>query len=380
MTKTDTDDRFLTLQELADDTNKKLKGEFLILGSRARQEIPRLTTGILAYDLALGGGWAKNQWNEIIGNESSGKTAIAYETLAANQALDPDFLAMWVAAEEFVPSYAKAIGVDLDRVWVVETNEMEIALNLVLKAIENRAVDCVVIDSIPTLVTNIEVSKSMDENSIATGAKMLSNFFKKCAKAQRRSLTEDERGCTMLAINQWRDSIGVMFGDPRTTPGGKAKNYYFFTRIDLTRSEWITEGSKGENRVGQTIKMRVMKNKTYRPSQTAEVDFYFADTSNGAFKLGEFDTIQDIVNVCAALGVIERHGARYDFDGQSWKGKDCLKTIITPEVRADIDLQKKLRAAAFDAVLANSKSTMPISLGTEEDAEFDVDYEEDTDD
>lgn len=367
------DDRLKTLQELASDINKKMKAPILILGSSARQEVPHITTGILAYDLALGGGWAKNQWNEIVGLESSGKTALCYKTIAANQALDPDFIALWVAAEEYVPSYAASFGVDLDRMWVVETNEMEPALDLVLKAVANRAVDLVVLDSLPSMVTLTEMNKDMDEPSVATGAQILSRFFKKSAVAQRRSLTDEERGCTMIAINQWRDKIGVMFGDPRTTPGGKAKNYYFFTRMEVTNAEWIKESSSIEDRVGQTIKTRVFKNKTYRPQQVAQVDFYFADTKNGAFKMGQFDTIKDIVNVCLSLGVIERRGATYSFNEHTWRGKDCATTIIPDAVREDLDLQRLLKDAAFAAVAEKDKMTAPVGeLGYEVDLDEDV--------
>lgn len=338
----------MTIEELAIDINKKLGEDLLIVGSKARLDIPRITTGILGYDLATGGGWASNQWNEIVGDESSGKTAIAYLAIAANQAADPEFTALWVAAEEYVPSYASNLGVDLDRLWVVETNEMETALETVLKAVENRLVDMVVIDSIPALVTITEVEKKMDEASVATGAQVLSRFFKKSAKAQRRSLTEEDRSCTMLAINQWRDKIGVMYGDPRTTPGGKAKNYYFFVRMELRRDDWLSTGSKIEDRCGQVIKCRTIKNKTYRPQQVAVVDFYFAD-GNG-FHAGEFDSVKDITSVCLALDIIERKGAWYHYDGQKWNGKDS----VIAAVREDLTMQASLKKAAMDAVLKTS--------------------------
>lgn len=331
------------IDELAAEINKKLGVDVLIRGSAAKPDIPRTTTGILAFDLALGGGWAANQWNEIVGLESSGKTALAYKTIAANQALDPEFIALWVAAEEYVAEYAESFGVDLDRLWVVETNAMEAALSIVLKAVDNRLVDLVVLDSIPALVTETEVKKDMDEPSVATGAQILSRFFKKSAKAQRRSLVEDERPCTLIAINQWRDAIGVMFGDPRTTPGGKAKNYYFFTRMEVRRDEWIQDGSSIENRVGQVIKTRVFKNKTYRPQQVAQVDFYFADC--GGFRQGDFDTVKDIVNVCLALDVFE---GRYKFNGQRIASK---KEELYEVVRQDLDLQDQLAEVARRRVL-----------------------------
>ena len=337
-------DNLALIEEIAAEINKKYGEDILIKGSDAKEVVPHTSTGVLAFDLALGGGWAANQWNEIVGEESSGKTAIAYKTIAANQAKDPEYLALWVAAEEYVPEYAASFGVDLDRLWVVETNEMEAALDLVLKAVTNRAIDCVVIDSLPALVTETEVNKAMDEASVATGAQILSRFFKKCAKAQRRSLTEDDRPCTLIAINQWRDKIGVMFGDPRTTPGGKAKNYYYFIRVEVRRDEWIAEGSKLDTRVGQTIKMRVMKNKTYRPQQVAQADFYFADTHY--FRKGDFDTVKDVVNVALALELFE---GRYKFNGERIASK---KEELYDVVRQDLGLQQAIRNAAMEAVLS----------------------------
>lgn len=343
------DNRLAIIEEIAADINKKTGEQLLIKGSDARLDVPHTTTGVLAFDLALGGGWATNQWNEIIGEESSGKTAIAYKTIAANQALDPDWLALWVAAEEYVPDYAASFGVDLERLWVIETNAMESALELVLKAVDNRAVDCVVIDSLPALVTETEVNKAMDEASVATGAQILSRFFKKCAKAQRRSMLEAERPCTLIAINQWRDRIGVLYGDPRTTPGGKAKNYYYFTRVEVRRDEWISEGSRLDTRVGQTLKMRVIKNKTYRPQQIAQADFYFADS--GPFRKGEFDTVKDVVNVCLSLETVFE--GRYKFEGERIAAR---KDELYEAVRNDSDLQHRLRQVAMDTVLDNRRS------------------------
>ena len=136
--------KYETLEEIARSVNKKFGDEVVVQGSRIQEALPRITTGVLAFDLMLGGGWPVNQWSEIVGDESSGKTAIAYKTIAANQALDPNWTALWVAAEEYVPEYAESIGVDLDRMWVVETNLMEQAYDLVVRAQDNRAVDCVV--------------------------------------------------------------------------------------------------------------------------------------------------------------------------------------------------------------------------------------------
>ena len=331
-----------TLASIIASVNKKYGEDIVLQGSAIREELPRITTGILAFDLMLGGGWPTNQWSEIIGDESSGKTAVAYKTIAANQALDPDFIAMWIAAEEFVPEYAKAIGVDLERLWVVETNVMEHAYDLVIRALDNRAVDCIVIDSLPALVPGDEAEKMMDEFSVGIGARLTGKFLRKSSKAQKRSLVHEDRGCTGLIINQWREKIGVMYGDNRTTPGGRAKNFHYFTRVEVKRDEWLKDKDEP---VGQTIRGRTLKNKTYRPQQIAQVDFYFAD--HATFHLGDFDTIKDVVNICVAVDIIKRAGAYYMYGDQKWQGKDALLA----GVREDLDLQNDLRKEAMDYFL-----------------------------
>lgn len=331
-----------TIESIIASVTKKYGAGTIIKGSEIRDPLPRITSGVLAFDLMLGGGWPVNQWSEIIGNESSGKTALAYKTIAANQAANPDYVALWVAAEDYVPEYAEAIGVDLDRLWVVENNVMEEVYDLVIRVLDNRAVDCIVIDSLPALVPSDEYDKTMEEFTVGLGARLTGKFLRKSGKAQKRSLTDEDRGCTGFIINQWREKIGVMHGDPRTTPGGKAKNFHYFVRVEVARDEWITQN---QEKVGQTIRAKTMKNKTFRPQQVAVTDFYFADA--GPFKFGEFDTVKDIALTCMGLEIITRRGAYYEFDGQKWQGKEA----VFQAVREDLDLQKALREQAHEKFL-----------------------------
>jgi recombination protein RecA len=322
--------------------NKKYGAGTMLKGSAIGDKITRISSGILAFDLMLGGGWPMNQWSEIIGDESSGKTAIAFKTIAANQERDPNWVALWIAAEDFVPEYAAAIGVDLDRLWVVQNNVMEEVYDLVIKALDQRAVDCIVVDSLPALVPGDEAEKEMEAFTVGLGARLTGKFLRKSGKAQKRSLVEEDRGCTGLIINQWRDKIGVMYGDPRTTPGGKAKNFHYFVRCEVKRDEWITDK---DEKIGQSIRARTLKNKTYRPQQVAVVDFYFADTRG--FSLGDFDTVKDIVNIGIAIGAITRAGAFYSYKGQKWQGKENLVMAF----REDLDLQEALRQESTDHFL-----------------------------
>lgn len=341
------DARFETIEEIAASINKKMGEDTMILGSAARKDVPRLSTGILSFDLAFGGGWPVNQWSELIAPPTFGKTALAYKTIAHNQDLDPDFTCLFVSAETYVRKYAEAIGVDTDRLWVVESNELEPCFDLVLRAIAARAVDMVVLDSLSAFASIKELDMDMDEVAMGN-AKLISNFFKKSRKAQRRSLVRDERNCTMLCLNSWRDAIGVKYGDPRVTPGGKAKDVEFFLRAEVTRDEWLTDGSNIEDRVGQVIKIRTIKNKLSPQQRIAQVDYYF-DETKGGFHMGEFDAIKDIVNVSVTLGVIKRAGASYSFGDYKWRGKDCAKVIIPADVRSDLDLQRELIAACHYA-------------------------------
>ena len=173
--------------------NKKMGADTIVLGENIVDTNGRMTTGSLAFDVALGGGWPVNQWHELIGEASNGKTAIALKTIAANQARDPQFTAVWVAAEEWVPAYAEMCGVDLSRVYVISTNIMEDAYEAVIEIVESKAVDCVVIDSLPALVPSSEDEKQMEESTVGRTALLTNKFFRKVGKASKRSLVTVER-------------------------------------------------------------------------------------------------------------------------------------------------------------------------------------------
>lgn len=331
--------------------NKKFGPETIVLGTDIRDDlIGRMTTGSLAVDVILGGGWPTNQWHEIIGEASNGKTALALKTIAANQQRDPEFTAVWVAAEQWVPSYAELCGVDVSRVYVVATNIMEEAYEAVVELTQSKAIDCIVIDSLPALVPGAEDEKEMDEFTVGRGALLTNKFFRKVGKASKRSLLEHERPFIGIMINQWRDKVGVMYGDPRTTPGGKGKDYAFFTRLEIKRDDWIEAGSgQDKRRVGQTIKVRTLKNKSAPPSQTAYVDFYFAE--GGSVAAGEFDFAKEIVALGILNKVIVRAGAYYRYEGRQWQGADNMVNSIKEEP----ELRDALEKEVLETVKAGSK-------------------------
>lgn len=332
-----------SLNQLIKDINKKFGNNTLIFGSEISElTIPRCTTGSLAFDLMLGGGWPLNCWNEVIGQESSGKTAMVLKTIAANQALNPDHTTLWIASEEIVLPWMSALGVDLKRLLIAETQVMEEAYQIMVDALDTREVDAIVLDSYPALVAAGEDSKAMDEMTVGLGAKLTAQFMRKSNKAQRRSLVEDERPCLGIIINQWREKIGVMHGDPRTTPGGKAKNFSYFTRVEMARQDWIEVSG---NKVGITTKAKTLKNKTAPPQRTGVVDFYFEDS--GPFHRGEYDVIKEVTNIALSLDIIKRTGAYYLFGTEKWHGKDEVLAAL----RSEIDLQKQIDTEVRKLVL-----------------------------
>lgn len=333
------------LDELIAKTNKKAGGTLIVRGSDLRDTtIPRITTGSLAFDLMLGGGWPLNCWNEVIGNESNGKTVMVLKTIAACQAQNPDHETLWIASEDFVPDWAETLGVNLDRVAVASTKVMEEAYQLVIDAIDGRAVDAVVIDSYPALIPTVEDEKTMHEMSVGLGARLTGQFMRKSNKAQRRSLDEEDRPCLGIIINQWREKIGVMYGDPRTTPGGKAKNFSYFTRVEVTRDDWV---ERGTSKVGISIKAKTIKNKTAPPQRTGLVDFYFQDSS--PFHQGDYDTVKEVSSIAISLEVVSRRGAMYHFGEQKWRGKEEFLDAL----RQDLDLQRDIVEQVKRMVLPN---------------------------
>jgi len=334
--------------------NKKMGDGTVVLGSDVL--LPkRITSGSLSLDVVLGGGWPVGQWTEIVGEASHGKTAVVLKTIAANQRANPDFITVWVAAEPWSVQYAELCGVDASRVLVVETNLMEDAYEAVIQFCESKAVDLVVVDSLPALVPSSEDQKDMDESTVGRGALLTNKFFRKVGKATKRSLTEEERGVTGILINQWRSKIGVMYGSPLTTPGGLGKDYAMAVRCEVKRDEWVEVGSSGnKRRIGQTIRIRTIKNKTAPPQQTAYVDFYFEQ--GGAVTPGDYDFGKEIVALAIFNGIVERRGGWYYIGEEKWQGADALLNAI----REQIDLREQLESQVLD-VVKNSTSLQVVN-------------------
>ena len=325
--------------------NKKFGAGTVLLGSETIS-YPRFPSGSLGLDVILGGGWPANQWHEIIGEKSAGKSQLAYATIAANQRRDPEFTAVWIAAEQYWREWAEACGVDTSRLIVVETNIMEEAYQAALDFAESRIVDCVVIDSLPALVPVSENDKEMDESTVGRGALLTGRFFRKVGKATKRSMESTERPFLGLMINQYRMKIGVMHGDPRTTPGGQAKDYAYFTQVEVKRDEWIETGTgTNKDRIGQVVRALTKKNKSAPPGAAAYYDIYFDD--GGAAPKGRIDYQKEIVNLAILYEIITRAGAWYTFGDSRWQGN----ASVVAAVREDQELASALESQVLSRVL-----------------------------
>ena len=322
--------------------NKKFGDNVVVKASDIRSDlIPRITSGSTTLDYVLGGGFPGNQWNELVGESSHGKTAVALKCIAANQKLNPEYTTVWVAAEQWVPEYADMCGVDSSKIIVIETSIMEEAYQSVIEFANSKAVDAIVIDSLPALSPMPEMEKNMDEMTIGRGAMLTNKFFRVVGSAMKRSLIEDERAVLGLIINQYRMKIGVMHGDPRTTPGGEGKNYAFFTRSEIRRDDWIEAGSGNDKkRVGQTIKVRTLKNKTAPPQRVAYFDFYF--DKGGDCEPGQYDFAKEIAAMSVVSGIIERKGGWYYYGERKWQGTEAVIASIREEIELMDDLRKQV--------------------------------------
>ena len=324
--------------------NKKLGQGTVVMADKVR--LPeRITTGSLTLDVILGGGWPMNHWVELVGEASHGKTALALKTIGANQQLNPEFTAVWIAAEAFDAQYAELCGVDTKRVILVETNSMEDAFDAVIQFMESKAVDMVVVDSLPALVPSAEDEKHMEEFTVGRGALITNKFFRKVASATKRDLIEAERPVLGIMINQYRMKIGVMHGDPRTTPGGLGKDYAYSIRAEVKRDDWLEVGTgQDKRRVGQTIRVRTIKNKTFPPQQTAYLDFYFS--AGGPIDAGGFDTGKEIVALSILNGIVDRRGGWMYYGDRKWQGAQAL----IDSLREEIDLREEISKAVMDTL------------------------------
>ena len=325
-----TDDRLKALDAAVTQIEKAYgKGSIMRLGdSDINMNIETVPTGSLSLDLALGlGGIPKGRVVEIYGPESSGKTTVALHMVAEVQKRGG--IAGFIDAEHALdPAYAKNIGVDIDNLYISQPDNGEQALEITETMVRSGAVDIVIVDSVAALVPKAEIDGDMGDSHMGLQARLMSQGLRKLTGIMAKS------NCTVIFINQLREKIGIVFGNPETTTGGRALKFYASVRMEVRRAEALK--NSGEV-VGKRVKVKVVKNKIAPPFREAEFDIMFG---KGISREG------DILDLAAAEDIIDKSGAWYAYQGSKiGQGRENAKQFLRehPEIMAEVET--KVRAA-----------------------------------
>lgn len=316
-------EKLKALQAAMDKIEKNFgKGSIMKLGDENVQQVEVIPTGSIALNAALGvGGYPKGRIIEIYGPESSGKTTLAIHAIA--EAQKTGGIAAFIDAEHaFDRFYASKLGVDVDNLWISQPDNGEQALEIAEQLIRSSAIDIIVIDSVAALTPKAEIEGDMGDNKVGLQARLMSQALRKLTSAISKTNT------TCIFINQLREKIGVMFGNPETTTGGNALKFYASVRLDIRRA---TQLKDGEEVIGNQTRVKVVKNKVAPPFRKAEFDIMFGE---GISRAGE------IIDLGAELGIIKKSGSWYSYnDTKLGQGRDASKQVIqdNPELAEELE-------------------------------------------
>lgn len=340
------EDRLKALDTLVANTDKDYgKGSIMRLGENREMNIETIPTGSLSLDLALGlGGLPRGRIVEIFGPEAGGKTTLALHIIA--EAQKREGFAGFVDAEHALdPVYAKRIGVDIDNLYVSQPDNGEQALEIAEAMVRSGAMDVVVVDSVAALVPKSEIEGDMGDSHVGQQARLMSQALRKLTAAINRS------NCIVIFINQLREKIGVMFGNPETTTGGRALKFYSSVRLDVRRVEGLKQG--GEI-IGNHVRVKVAKNKVAPPFKEAEFDIIFGQ---GISKEG------DVLDLAAKAGIVEKSGSWYSFEGDRiGQGRDNTKKYLSENPA----LMEKLEALVRVKFGLGKETEAPETASSEE--------------
>ena len=307
------------------------KGAVMKLGDRSIEKVEVIPTGSINLDAALGvGGFPKGRIIEIFGPESSGKTTLAIHAIAECQKAGG--IAAFIDAEHAFDSfYAKKLGVDVDNLLVSQPDNGEQALEIADNLIRSGAIDIIVVDSVAALTPKAEIDGEMGDSKVGLQARLMSQAMRKLTS------TISKTNCCCIFINQLREKIGVLFGNPETTTGGNALKFYSSVRIDIRRIQAIKDGDQN---VGNRVKVKIVKNKVAPPFRSCEFDLMFGE---GISKLGE------IIDLGVELNVIKKSGSWFSYgESKLAQGREALKQLLRDNPELCEELEGKVRAAMME--------------------------------
>ena len=326
ITKDEKDKDKVLEQVLADIEKQFGKGAIMRLGNEEHIEIDTTSSGSLSLDIALGvGGFPVGRIIEIFGPERSGKTTIALQAIAEVQ--KKGGRAAFIDAEHALdPVYAKNLGVNINNLLLSQPDTGEQALEICDALVKSEAVDLIVIDSVAALVPQAEIDGEMGDSHVGLQARLMSQALRKLSGNMNKSKT------TCIFINQLREKVGIMFGNPETTPGGRALKFYASVRLDIRKGEQI---KSGDTVIGNKVNIKVVKNKVSPPFRTACVDIMYGE---GISREGE------IIDLASDIDIIDKSGAWYSYNGEKiGQGKENVKTYLKNNPALKDELENKIR-------------------------------------
>ena len=302
------------------------KGSVMKLGDRQHVDVDVISTGSILLDNALGvGGYPKGRIIEIYGPESSGKTTLALHAIAEVQ--KKGGRAAFVDAEHAIdPTYAKALGIDVNELILSQPDSGEQALEIVEMLANSGAIDLIIVDSVAALVPQAELDGVMSDNQVGLQARLMSKGMRKITGILNRC------NCTVIFINQLREKVGVIYGNPETTTGGRALKFYASVRIDIRRNEALKQGN---DIIGNSVNIKIVKNKVASPFKTCKIDIIYG---KGISKIGE------IIDLAVEYGLIKKSGSWYEYNGNRiGQGRENVKAFLEENSELANELEQKIR-------------------------------------
>ncbi len=327
------------------------KGSVMKLGENAQLQVETVSSGVLALDIALGiGGYPRGRIIEVYGPESSGKTTVSLHAIAEVQRAGGT--AAFIDAEHALdPVYARNLGVNIDELLLSQPDTGEQALEIAEALVRSGAVDIIVVDSVAALVPKAEIEGDMGDSFVGLQARLMSQAMRKLSGAVSKSK------CLAVFINQLREKIGVMFGNPETTPGGRALKFYASIRLDVRRVEAIKQGN---DVVGNRTKIKVVKNKVAPPFKQADVDIMYGE---GISKVGS------IIDIGAEQDIIQKSGAWFSYNSERLgQGRENAKQYLKDNPEVSDKIEKQIREALLSSSLSAPKTG--TFAASDDDSEF----------